>query len=490
MAEHSSGQYGYEPLVDNQSEEITQARAAMEAVRYLENDDALEDFCGIIDLEYRDRYGEHSFDREQIKHTALIETFLIACEQQEACGESWNQTPYDLIADRTMDTLNNTGEFTRDYMRDPAPVKWQTVYNYTIPDTEEQNQLIEQAQSGDKEAEAKVVASCLRFVHARYIRGRMEDRPVSEQLRGIVSVHDIAQEAAIVLLKRIKGYKPEYGFRFLTYARQGMDRSVSRAFNYGASTIRIPTDVLGRTRTAMALAEYENHQPGSQEDLYTATINELVTLDKESSKYTVLSCEQSYWQWILAARSNFMHAGAQRVELEDVMDYAPSSDAFLAEDSQGEPIELSSEHWLESRGDYHDQALIEQDADEYPVPISAEVPMDTNETVDYLVSYLPALREAAKRLSVREKNILARRYGLWDDCPKTLQELGSSLDLSRERVRQIEKGAIYKLLGSKALRPYRESLLELTYDTEPKDQDSPPPPEHDKITGSDEAFPE
>jgi RNA polymerase sigma factor (sigma-70 family) len=55
------------------------------------------------------------------------------------------------------------------------------------------------------------------------------------------------------------------------------------------------------------------------------------------------------------------------------------------------------------------------------------------------------LHRAIRRLTERERFVLARRYGLDNEEIQTLDRLGAELKLSRERVRQIEKGAISKL---------------------------------------------
>lgn len=50
-----------------------------------------------------------------------------------------------------------------------------------------------------------------------------------------------------------------------------------------------------------------------------------------------------------------------------------------------------------------------------------------------------------EELMEREKLILKMRYGLSNEAPKTLEEVGKYFNLSRERIRQIELKAIEKL---------------------------------------------
>jgi len=72
-------------------------------------------------------------------------------------------------------------------------------------------------------------------------------------------------------------------------------------------------------------------------------------------------------------------------------------------------------------------------------------------------SFLQALADALADLPERERAVLELRFGLADDQPKTLREIGEQLGLSRERVRQIESRALNQLRRShktKALAGY------------------------------------
>jgi RNA polymerase primary sigma factor len=63
-------------------------------------------------------------------------------------------------------------------------------------------------------------------------------------------------------------------------------------------------------------------------------------------------------------------------------------------------------------------------------------------------SFARALRDALAELPARERKVLELRFGLEDDMPKTLREIGEVMGLSRERVRQIESRALNKLRRS------------------------------------------
>ncbi len=72
---------------------------------------------------------------------------------------------------------------------------------------------------------------------------------------------------------------------------------------------------------------------------------------------------------------------------------------------------------------------------------------DTDETL-LRKSFAHALGDALGGLPVRERTVLTLRYGLDDDNPRTLREIGILMQLSRERVRQIESRALSRLRRS------------------------------------------
>jgi len=69
-------------------------------------------------------------------------------------------------------------------------------------------------------------------------------------------------------------------------------------------------------------------------------------------------------------------------------------------------------------------------------------------------SDLDELTAALRDLDGKEREVVRLRFGLEDDEPRTLQEIGDRLHLSRERVRQIESRAKEKLRRSERLRPH------------------------------------
>lgn len=110
-------------------------------------------------------------------------------------------------------------------------------------------------------------------------------------------------------------------------------------------------------------------------------------------------------------------------------------------------------------------------------PISLETPIGKEEDT-YLRDFIEdkamlspldaAIRDEMKKqidkilcsLSPKEEKIIRRRFGIGEDIPHTLEEVGTEFDVTRERIRQIEAKAIRKLKHpsrSKWLRTFAES---------------------------------
>jgi RNA polymerase primary sigma factor len=69
-----------------------------------------------------------------------------------------------------------------------------------------------------------------------------------------------------------------------------------------------------------------------------------------------------------------------------------------------------------------------------------------------------ALREALENLSYRERRVLELRYGLDGEHPRTLDEVGRTFNVTRERVRQIENQSLKKLKDLGEAQPLRDDV--------------------------------
>ena len=69
-----------------------------------------------------------------------------------------------------------------------------------------------------------------------------------------------------------------------------------------------------------------------------------------------------------------------------------------------------------------------------------------------------ALREALENLSYRERRVLELRYGLGDQNPRTLEEVGRTFNVTRERIRQIEHRSLKKLQQLQETQRLRDDI--------------------------------
>lgn len=90
--------------------------------------------------------------------------------------------------------------------------------------------------------------------------------------------------------------------------------------------------------------------------------------------------------------------------------------------------------------------------------ISLSEILSSDESIDIVYdivekkSLIEVVRKSLKKLSERDQKILGMRYGLYNGDEKTLEEIGKNFELSRERIRQIEKRALLKLKGDEDIQ--------------------------------------
>ncbi|MEA3332811.1 MAG: sigma-70 family RNA polymerase sigma factor [Pseudomonadota bacterium] len=265
-------------------------------------------------------------------------------------------------------------------------------------DEVEEVDLAKRVQSGDEEARKKMIEANLRLV-VHLVK--------HYQNRGLPT-EDLIEEGNLGLIRAVERFDPKFKCRFSTYAVWWIRQYMSRALISQSKIIRLPVHVVDEFNTYI-----KGRQKYIREFGREPSFEEVA--DYIGHKFTSFTPSLARLNNLVTLTSgssangdrNYDDGGSGTLSLEQ-----------LADDKNENPLDS----------------------------------LDHDLRLKIILCWLDELRP-------KERLVITKRYGLSEEEGQTLEEIGGQLNLTRERIRQLEKAALHRL--KKIVDSYSYTLEDL-----------------------------